>query len=44
MKIESKSGGPTERERFDDAMHKILSVSKQELNRRLEEEKKAKGK
>lgn len=33
----------TEREKFDAAMKKILSVSKQELQRRLEEEKKAKG-
>ena len=32
----------TEQEKFDHAMKKILSVSKQELQRRLEEEKKAK--
>jgi hypothetical protein len=32
----------TEREKFDAAMKKILSVSKQELQRRLEEEKKTK--
>lgn len=29
----------TEREKFDDAMKKILSVSKQELQRRIEQEK-----
>jgi hypothetical protein len=34
----------TEKQNFDQAMKKILSVSKQELQRRLEEEKKAKGK
>jgi hypothetical protein len=34
----------TEKEKFDEAMKKILSVSKQELQRRLEEEKKAKEK
>jgi hypothetical protein len=34
----------TEREKFDTAMKKILSVSKVELQRRLEAEKKAKGK
>jgi hypothetical protein len=32
----------TEREKFDAAMKKILSVSKVELQRRLEEEKAAK--
>jgi hypothetical protein len=32
----------TERENFDAAMKKILSVSKQELQRRMEAEKKAK--
>jgi len=32
----------TERENFDKAMKKILSVSKEELQRRLEAEKKAK--
>jgi hypothetical protein len=32
----------TEREKFDAAMKKILSVSKVELQRRLEEEKKSK--
>ena len=32
----------TEREKFDTAMKKILSVSKEELKRRLEAEKKAK--
>lgn len=32
----------TEKEKFDDAMKKILSVSKQEMQRRLEEEKKSK--
>jgi hypothetical protein len=34
----------TDQERFDQAMKKILSVSKVELQRRLEAEKKAKGK
>jgi hypothetical protein len=34
----------TEREKFDAAMKKILSVSKEELQRRLEAEKKAKAK
>ena len=33
----------TERERFDSAMKKILSVSKVELQRRLEVEKAAKA-
>jgi hypothetical protein len=33
----------TEQQKFDQAMKKILSVSKQELQRRLEAEKKAKG-
>lgn len=33
----------TEQERFDATMKKILSVSKAELQRRLEEEKKAKN-
>jgi hypothetical protein len=32
----------TEQQKFNAAMKKILSVSKQELQRRLEEEKKAK--
>jgi hypothetical protein len=32
----------TESEKFDAAMKKILSVSKQELNRRLEAEKRTK--
>jgi hypothetical protein len=32
----------TEKEKFDATMKKVLSVSKQELQRRLEEEKKAK--
>jgi hypothetical protein len=34
----------TEKEKFDATMKKILSVSKQELQRRLEAEKKAKTK
>ena len=34
----------TEREKFDAAMKKILSVSKVELQRRLEAEKRAKAK
>ncbi|MBB5340826.1 hypothetical protein HDF13_003159 [Edaphobacter lichenicola] len=34
----------TEKEAFDAMMKKVLSVSKQELQKRLEEEKKAKGK
>jgi hypothetical protein len=34
----------TEQEKFDQAMKKILSVSKQELQRRLEEEKRDKQK
>jgi hypothetical protein len=34
----------TEQEKFDVAMKKILSVSKQELQRRLEEEKQQKPK
>jgi hypothetical protein len=34
----------TEREKFDAAMKKILSVSKVELQRRLEEEKRNKPK
>jgi hypothetical protein len=34
----------TERQAFDAAMKKILSVSKVELQRRLEAEKKAKAK
>ena len=34
----------TEREKFDTAMKKILSVSKVELQRRLEAEKRAKTK
>ena len=34
----------TEKQTFDAAMKKILSVSKVELQRRLEAEKKAKGK
>jgi len=33
----------TEREKFDSAMKKILSVSKAELQRRLEAEKAAKA-
>jgi hypothetical protein len=33
----------TERQAFDAAMKKILSISKQELQRRLEAEKKAKA-
>jgi hypothetical protein len=33
----------TEQEKFDATMKKILSVSKQELQRRLEVEKKAKA-
>jgi hypothetical protein len=33
----------TDKEKFDAAMKKILSVSKQEMQRRLEEEKKAKA-
>jgi hypothetical protein len=33
----------TEREKFDSTMKKILSVSKEELKRRLEEEKKSKA-
>jgi hypothetical protein len=33
----------TEKEKFDATMKKILSVSKQELQRRLEAEKKAKS-
>jgi hypothetical protein len=33
----------TEKERFDATMKKILSVSKQELQRRMEVEKAAKG-
>jgi hypothetical protein len=32
----------TEKEKFDATMKKVLSVSKQELQRRLEEEKKTK--
>lgn len=32
----------TERDRFDQTMRKVLSVSKQELQRRIEEEKKQK--
>lgn len=32
----------TERQKFDATMKKILSVSKEELNRRLEAEKKSK--
>jgi len=32
----------TEKEKFDATMKKVLSVSKQELQRRLEAEKKAK--
>jgi hypothetical protein len=32
----------TEKEKFDEAMKKILSVSKEEMQKRLEEEKKAK--
>jgi hypothetical protein len=34
----------TDQEKFDATMKKILSVSKQELKRRLEAEKKAKAK
>jgi hypothetical protein len=34
----------TEKEKFDKAMKKILSVSKEELKRRLEAEKQAKAK
>lgn len=34
----------TEQEKFDATMKKVLSVSKAELQRRLEEEKKAKAK
>lgn len=33
----------TEQQKFDAAMKKILSVSKQELKRRLEEEKRLKS-
>jgi hypothetical protein len=33
----------TEQEKFDTTMKKVLSVSKQELQRRLEAEKKAKA-
>jgi len=33
----------TEKENFDQAMKKILSVSKAELQRRLEEEKRSKS-
>jgi hypothetical protein len=33
----------TEKEKFDATMKKVLSVSKQELQRRLEAEKKAKA-
>jgi hypothetical protein len=32
----------TEQQKFDQAMKKILSVSKQELQKRIEEEKKTK--
>ena len=45
MRAEHKSSersDQTERERFDEAMKRILSVSKAELQRRLEEEKKSK--
>jgi hypothetical protein len=34
----------TDKEKFDATMKKVLSVSKQELQRRIEEEKKAKAK
>jgi hypothetical protein len=33
----------TEKEKFDATMKKVLSVSKQELQRRLQEEKKTKA-
>jgi hypothetical protein len=37
-------GTPSEAEKFDATMKKILSMSKAELQRRIEEEKKAKSK